>query len=125
MLIITQLCIVKQLTHHISSIHLSFFVAIQLVLIDFMSYSKLLIQKARKVLLERPAVIDPPQSQSFGSSLTIDRQQLDADAMQAQFNREKLVMWQTEMEKGFDALMLSLMPYLSDLVDTDAFQPLR
>jgi hypothetical protein len=96
-----------------------------LVLIDFMSYSKLLIQKARKVLLERPAVIDPPQSQSFGSSLSIDRQQLDADAMQAQFNRDKLIMWQTEMEKGFDALMLSLMPYLSDLVDTDAFQPLR
>jgi hypothetical protein len=91
-----------------------------------MSYSKLLIQKARKVLIEKTAVVEPSQSQSsFGSSLTIDRQQLDADAMQAQFNRDKLVMWQTEMEKGFDALMLSLLPYLNDLIDTDAFQPLR
>jgi len=96
----------------------------QLVLIDFMSYSKLLIQKARKVLIDK-AVVEPPPPQSFGSSLTIDRQQIDADTMQAQFNRDKLVMWQTEMEKGFDALMHSLLPYLSDLTDTDAYHPLR
>ena len=99
--------------------------ACQLVLIDFMSYSKLLIQKARKVLVDRAAVETPPPQSSLGSSLTIDRQQSDADAMQAQFNRDKLVMWQTEMEKGFDALMHQLLPYLNDLADTDAFQPLR
>lgn len=137
---------------------------VQMTLIDFLSCSKLLLQKARVALIDgqRLSSSDNPTLNTSGSSAnltagnTAARTSIAGSAQnggastnraslgglstsaqstssvnsansEAENTREQLqfITWQTEMEKGFDVLVQSILPYMGDLNDSDLLAALR
>jgi len=138
--------------------------SLQMTLIDFLSCSKLLLQKARVALIDgqRLSSSDNPTLNTSGSSANLtagntaartslaggaqngatstNRASLGGLSTSAQSTssvnstnsetentREQLqfITWQTEMEKGFDVLVQSILPYMGDLNDSDLLAALR
>lgn len=132
-----------------------------MTLIDFLTCSKLLLQKARSALIDgqRSNSFDTASNNSGGMSGSVSAPNLAGTALTSRSslsgvspsttagNRSSLgsatllggsssnadaaaesaaareqaqfLTWQTEMEKAYEGLLQSIMPYLSDLNDSD------
>ena len=132
-----------------------------MTLIDFLSCSKLLLQKARVALIDnqRTSTSDNPTLNTSGSSANLttggaatrtslaggaqggatstnraslgpsaqSTNSVNSTSSEVENTREQLqfITWQTEMEKGFDVLVQSILPYMGDLNDSDLLAALR
>lgn len=136
-----------------------------MTLIDFLSCSKLLLQKARVALIDgqrlsssdnptlatsastnnlsagnatsRTSLAGPQNNSSSANRASLGGMSASsaqstnsvnsATSGEAENTREQLqfITWQTEMEKGFDILVQSILPYMGDLNDSDLLAALK
>ncbi len=100
---------------------------------DFLTCSKLLLAKTRRVLISDSASPDPaaPPGQDsapaasntpaprVGGAMSLGNKKNDvataaAAAAVANPLEQNYIIWQTEMERGFEALVQSILPYIRD-----------
>ena len=133
-----------------------------MTLIDFLSCSKLLLQKARVALIDgqrlstdsantnastsgaNPAPGNATNRGSLGgsnanllSSGVTNRASLGSSVqssgsvntlgseVETSREQQQFITWQTEMEKSFDVLVGSILPYMTDLSDSDLLLSLK
>ena len=136
----------------------------QMTLIDFLSCSKLLLQKARSALIDgqrlsssdnntlsassstanltsgavttRNSIAGPGQGTATSNRASLGGSNASAASSsnvssaaggESETTREQLqfITWQTEMERSFDILVQSILPYMSDLNDSDLLNGLK
>lgn len=127
----------------------------QITLVDFLTCSRLLLAKTRRVLIADTSSLDPSTQGGAdglslssvstnslttakggaagsvaGGSITVSKRGSDANlsgvgsqGSGAVANPLELnyLIWQTEMERGFEALVASILPYVRDLSEAEQF----
>lgn len=110
---------------------------VQISLLDFLICSKLLLAKTRRVLITEPtdaaSPMNDPTVQNKAQAVAAANRKAAADAAANNNNATASttgpdpnnVIWQTEMEKGFENLVQSIWPYVQDIADADQFNNLK